>query len=55
MGGSVGQCTVGYCANENTRKNSLLRTVQQGRDLGSIGIVGPGSFRRVGHGSDVWD
>ena len=47
------QRTVGYCANQESGKIFLLRKVQPGWDLWSVGTIGPGCFGRVRHDSDV--
>ena len=49
----MGQRTVGHCANYDSGKIFLLRKVQQGWDLWSVGTIGPGCFGRVRHDSDV--
>ena len=40
-------------ANEKPSQISLLRKVEPGRDLRSIGVIGPGLFQKVRHGSDL--
>ena len=44
MNGHVGQHTVGYRANEKSRKKFLLRKVQPGWNLWGIWMIGPRRF-----------
>lgn len=52
MDGCVGQRTVGHCTNERSGEKFFLGEVHQRCDLWSAGIIRPGLFRRVRHGSD---
>ena len=40
----MSQRTVGNCADEDPGEIDLLQEVHPGRDLGSIGIIGPEFF-----------
>ena len=55
MDGCASQRTIKYPANEISCKRSLLLKVQPGWGLWGVGVIGPRNFRRVRHGSDVWD
>lgn len=55
MSRCVGQRTVEYCTDERSCEIRLLREVQPGWDLWSVGIIGPGCSQRVRHGLDMCD
>ena len=50
----MGQHTIEYRGDKKSSETVLLYKVQQKWDLWSVGVIGPGGFWRVRHGSDVY-